>query len=46
MLKMLQFSHERKGMGLVEGPLPAYTSCPELKNPQNNNTQNITSETQ
>ena len=33
MLKMLQFNHDRKGLGAVgEGPLPVYTSCPSLKN--------------
>ena len=46
MLKMLQFNHDRKGMGLMgEGPIPVYTSCPGLKN-QMNNTQNNVQETQ
>jgi len=36
MLKMLQFNHDRKGLGPVgEGPLPVYTSCPGLKNQHN-----------
>ena len=46
MLKMLQFNHDRKGMGFMgEGPIPVYTSCPGLKN-QMNNTQNNVQETQ
>lgn len=34
MLKMLQFNHDKKGLGIT-GLLPSYTSCPGLK--QHNN---------
>lgn len=36
MLKMLQFNHDKKGMGIT-GLLPSYTSCPGLKSHQNHN---------
>jgi hypothetical protein len=40
MLKMLQFNHDKRGLGIA-GLLPSYTSCPGLKNPMQ---QQFTSE--
>ena len=33
MLKMLQFNHDKKGLGIT-GLMPSYTSCPGLKSHQ------------